>query len=613
MLLQGISFFDGLADEEIGPLISRQKRRKFSPGEVVLKEGENPNALYVILSGTANVFVSDRNGQEHQIGQVGPGSTLGEMWLFTRQPASALVRASSELETLVLSDSEFHRIAARFPIIYRNLGAILSERVARTNRRALEDKRSRVTTLTDCGAPPLLGYALACSVAWHTRKPTLLMLFADEMPEELARLSAESGGPQARALEDLKGLTNSAASALNGRASAMLVRPSDGFTPQMVAMAAEDLSRIYEHVLIQLPPGALPATEERSAVGLAGLHDPVPQEERSHARLVLRAWANGVVEERPDALGVLRAPALIFADSESLRKGVLPQESDAGRAIGWAARDIARLKVGLALGAGSVKGYAHIGVWRFMERAGLRFDYLAGTSIGSAVASLCAIGYDTEEAADIMDTIGSAAFRLTLPFSSALSSGGLKKRLKAIGKDVHFEDLKTPLAVVTADIIAGREVVFRRGLVWPAVLASMSIPGIYPAQRVGRYALVDGGVLNPVPSNVVANMGADIVISVKLANRAALSPVEAESGETKARAPTILQAITRSIDMMQSKISTDAAAAATILIEPAFRNIGGFGLRRFSKGRRYIPLGEASAEAAMPRITAAIPWLGRDS
>ncbi|MGH2543145.1 MAG: cyclic nucleotide-binding domain-containing protein, partial [Ardenticatenaceae bacterium] len=466
MLLQGISFFDGLADDEIEHLMSQLGRRVFSPGQIVLKEGEKSNALYVILSGTANVSVSDRHGVAHQISQVGPGSTLGEMWLFTHQPASALVRASSELETLVMSDSEFHSIATRFPIIYRNLGAILSERVARTSRQALEDRRSRVTMLIDFGGPPLLGYALACSVAWHTRRATLLLLFADEMPEELARLWMDGDGAQVRSLEDARELTHTAA-VRNERAYVMLARPSDGFTPQMAAMAAEDLSRTYERVLVQLPPGAISATEENRTVCLAGLLDSVPEEERSRGRFVMRAWANAPADGRLNGNGVLHAPALIYTDIASLRSGVLSQDTNAGRVIGWAARDVARLKVGLALGAGSVKGYAHIGVWRFLERAGLKFDYLAGTSIGSAVASLYAIGYDTEEAANMVDTVGSAAFRLTLPFSSVLSSRGLRKRLKEIGREVRFEDLDTPLAVVAADVIAGREVVFRRGLVWP--------------------------------------------------------------------------------------------------------------------------------------------------
>ncbi len=81
-----------------------------------------------------------------------------------------------------------------------------------------------------------------------------------------------------------------------------------------------------------------------------------------------------------------------------------------------------------------------------------------------------------------------------------------------------IEQLPLPLALVAADLETRREVVFRTGPVWLAVLASISIPGVYPALKVGGYTLVDGGVLTPVPTNVAAGMGADIVVAVRLSN-----------------------------------------------------------------------------------------------
>jgi NTE family protein len=146
---------------------------------------------------------------------------------------------------------------------------------------------------------------------------------------------------------------------------------------------------------------------------------------------------------------------------------------------------------------------------------------------------------------------------------------------------------------------------------WQAVLASMAIPGVYPAQCIGGHQLVDGGVLNPVPSNVVADMGADIVIAVKLSTRWTPPPADSEAVEAFGKPPTVLQVITRSIDLLQSKIAADSGAAATILIEPDFENAGGFGLRSFTLGRRFVPLGEAAADAAVPRIAAALPWVGQ--
>jgi hypothetical protein len=106
-------------------------------------------------------------------------------------------------------------------------------------------------------------------------------------------------------------------------------------------------------------------------------------------------------------------------------------------------------------------------------------------------------------------------------------------------------------------------------------------------------------------------MGADTVIAIRLAARSGPAKDYPEAHEAKGRVPTMLHTITRSIEMMQSKISFDSATTATILIEVSFEDVVRGGLRRWSEGRRYIDLGDAAAEAAVPRIAAALPWVAR--
>src|SRR5207253_11108529 len=102
-------------------------------------------------------------GDEQVVSRIGPGGTLGEMALFTGQPASATVRAFTDLQVLVITNDEFEATAAQLPRIYRNLGAILSRRLNRSNTRWLGVSSGRIALLLDDGAPPVLGYALACS------------------------------------------------------------------------------------------------------------------------------------------------------------------------------------------------------------------------------------------------------------------------------------------------------------------------------------------------------------------------------------------------------------------------------------------------------------------
>ncbi len=184
-------------------------------------------------------------------------------------------------------------------------------------------------------------------------------------------------------------------------------------------------------------------------------------------------------------------PSLSADDKHLLQTGMLPPRSSAGRALGWLARDLLGLKVGLALGAGGAKGYGHIGVLRVLADAGLPVDTIAGTSIGACVAALRASESTSDAMADALDKLGSLAWRPTASRSAVLSNRRLREGFEHICGDRRIEELSVPLGIVAADIVSQCEVVFRHGLLWPALLASIAIPGIFPAQRLGTYTLVD--------------------------------------------------------------------------------------------------------------------------
>ena len=600
------ALFDGLPEEDVAELLGQLDAHQFSAGATILAEGDSPRSMYVIQSGAADIYVADRQGVEHHVGRAGPGDTLGEMSLFTGQPISATVRATSTLVAFALDAADFDRTASRYPRIYRNIGVLLSRRLARANRRGLHDALDRIAVLVDEGAAPLLGYALACSVAWHTRGATLLLVVTEgELTAEVRAVAATVVDTGSSAHQYSSAPYLAAFPAPGPKRATLVVAPPRGaFAPEALAATAEELCAHYDHVLVQVREGAMPALlthTVRLCPGRAGRTTGAPG-------YALRGWAP-VGTLRPDGAGCVDVPPPGPGDEEALRAGVLPPVTPTGRALGWIARDLSKLKVGLALGAGAARGYAHLGVLRTLTARDLPIDYVAGTSIGAIVASLYALGYDVDTIARMIDEVSGSIFRPALPTAALLSSAKLRARLQKIGEGQRIEDLGVPLAIVAVDLVGRREVVFRRGLLWAAVLASMSIPGIYPPQRIGAYTLVDGGVLNPVPSNAAARMGADVVIAVKLAGPPAPIVTDAEARAPSGRAPAVLHSIMGAIDMMQSKIVTDTAAAATIVIEPDL--VGGtpIGLRQFTQGRRYIARGEAAAEDALPRIAAALPWL----
>ena len=275
-------------------------------------------------------------------------------------------------------------------------------------------------------------------------------------------------------------------------------------------------------------------------------------------------------------------------------------------AVDRLARAVAGLTVGLALGGGGAKGYAHIGVVKGLQRAGVLFDYVVGCSIGAPLAAGVAAGWSPEDIKDNLDTISKKAVRPTLPFLSILTSRSIRSELQNLAGDQRFDDLPTPLGIVAVDIVTGEEVLLRSGLVWQAMLASMAYPGIYEPVHLDDRYLVDGAVLNPVPVSAAVTLGADVIISSGFGPSS-----EDRNGQPRAtrkgRRPMILGTIARSLEIMQSKIGRESSARADVAIQSVFEETPG--LLDFKRGRELSDVGLQAVEQALPKLRTVLPWL----
>lgn len=179
-----------------------------------------------------------------------------------------------------------------------------------------------------------------------------------------------------------------------------------------------------------------------------------------------------------------------------------------------------RKKIGLVLGGGGARGWAHIGVIRTLERAGIPIDYLAGTSIGALVGAVYTAGeLDKLEtfAKDITLRTLMDLLDVSFPNTGLLLGDRIYNFVAEYVLDKCLEESSIPLQCVATNFLSKKEVILQRGLMADAVRASISIPGIFvPVRHEGNIFLVDGGVVNPVPVSVVKAMGADIVIAVNL-------------------------------------------------------------------------------------------------
>src|SRR5690242_5128483 len=143
--------FAGVPEAELEAMLAPLPRRRFAAGDVVIAEGDRPDAVFLVQSGQAEVLVSDRDGVPHVVNRVGPATVLGEMSLLTGQPASGTVAATTELEAIVVERAEFERILAAFPRVARNISSVLAGRLAKANRLAARDVTGRVTLVRDLG------------------------------------------------------------------------------------------------------------------------------------------------------------------------------------------------------------------------------------------------------------------------------------------------------------------------------------------------------------------------------------------------------------------------------------------------------------------------------
>jgi len=279
------------------------------------------------------------------------------------------------------------------------------------------------------------------------------------------------------------------------------------------------------------------------------------------------------------------------------------------------------LKIGLALGGGSARGLAHVGIIQTLEAYNIPIDIIAGTSIGSVVGSLYAAGASInqlEEAALSMKKSKTfSLIDLALPHSGLISGKKIVEMLNDLAlKDKTFDDLEIPFATVATDVESGAEVILNQGKVIDAVRASISIPGIFTPVKYQDYYLVDGGVVDPVPVDVVQKMGADIIIAVSLAKinpyttvlmidketdhlkevenledlkinkeenpkfkdtEKITSLVDKEKGilkqkieqvKSKLEGPNIFEIINQSIDIMEAKITDQCLEGADVVIVP---------------------------------------------
>ena len=258
-------------------------------------------------------------------------------------------------------------------------------------------------------------------------------------------------------------------------------------------------------------------------------------------------------------------------------------------------RERRQARIGLALGGGAARGFAHVGVIQVLEEAGLRPNLVVGTSAGSLVAALYASGKSPQDLRHVAETMEEAEitdWMMPILNRGALRGEALARYVNTQVGGKHIEQMKIPLGIVATDLKSGNAVTFRLGNTGSAVRASSAVPAVFQPVRIGEREYVDGGLVAPVPVHQARDMGANFVIAVDISS----DPESNPSGDT-------FQILLQTFTIMGKSINSLALKDAEFVVRPP---LTGFKSADFTVRRRSIEAGRAAMQAQLPQLRARI-------
>jgi len=248
-------------------------------------------------------------------------------------------------------------------------------------------------------------------------------------------------------------------------------------------------------------------------------------------------------------------------------------------------------RLGLALGGGAARGFAHIGVIQALEEAGIRPDLVVGTSAGSLVAALYASGKRAPELIRLADSMDEASITdWAFPGRGLIRGEALARFVREHTGARTIEQMALPLGIVATDLDSGAPILFQRGDAGIAVRASSAVPAVFQPVKIGSREYVDGGLVSPVPVRFARQMGAEVVLAVDIS-------ADPEGAATSDAVRMLLQTFA----IMGRSINQFELREADVVLRPRLAGVSG---ADFAARRRVIQAGREAARAALPELRA---------
>jgi NTE family protein len=513
------------------------------PGGTLLdRDGENNAALFLVVTGCLGVFVSDAQGQRKLAAHAQAGETVGEMSLISGgHDHSAQLVALRDTELLRISPEGFESLIGRHPRVMMNLMRQMVRRLKSATRGLGDGTRPRTFAIV-----PLQEGLSEAPVAHRLAQALSDMGIRAAV---LDRNAADQSGEWFTTFEAAHDIVFYRGDAPDSAWTHLCLRQAD----RVMLLARADQP-------LPLRSPVLPSLKERAS-GLPEL-------------LLLH----------PDGSSALLPEH--FAHRHGLFDAHHHLRAGHSRDIQRVARFIAGRAVGLVLAGGGARGFAHIGIIKALMEAGVPFDNLGGTSMGAVIAAGLAQEWGVEELTDRMREVFVTHNPLndyTLPLIGLVKGKKASRMLRENFGEMCIEELPLPFFAVSSDLTTGRIHVHRDGLLWRALRASVALPGILPPVTHDGHLLVDGGVMNNLPVDVMRRRAAGPIIACDVQGELDLRAADERYGErpwwwllgqSMRGSPSIVSILMRSGTVGSEAQRRIVREQADYLIEPPMRGIG---------------------------------------
>jgi NTE family protein len=606
-ILRQVDLFASFDDVALAGLADRCSRRDYAAGDTVWRTGDPGDELLVIESGEFQVYGPDDADGPELLARVGPGECVGEMGLLLNERRSATVGCSRGGSVLVLDAAAFHEIV-RDQRVLGQLAAVVARRaVALAQRRPVSSRRRVVAVVADDGVPGAGLVAAAIVTLARARLQQQAVLVRQrhhgrdvESATGTAAAHAHTGGPPVDVArgESLDSLVRALHVHLDERHLAVI-----DVAPGTSVDAALALADVVVHVTARAPG------DERFDRVLTVVNQHVPTAPRLPIASV-------------DPFVLPHDAAIDGASADEVAALVVEGTTLLSWTLERLVRKLFGVTVGLALGGGAAFGISHVGVLMAFEQAGIPVDLFAGTSFGAIVAVGAASGLSGAAMLDIARRIGNVRTTLSALDPTTNGTGLLAGRrlIRIFGPLIpqqDFNQLVRPCRAVATDIDTGARVELCDGRLDEAVRASCSIPLIFSPVRLGGRTLVDGGMVDPVPADVVREMGGDIVVAVNVVPQlepgvstalsrvfksvSRLNPLSYLRGANGL--PDVVDVLMNSLQVVQYELGNFRCLAADVRVDV---DMSGFTWIEFYRALDIIERGRKAGEAAVPAVQAAI-------